>query len=172
MVMSSVHEDLERIRDVLASNDKTLSVAESVTGGNIQALLASVPMALDFYQGGITTYNIGQKVKHLGVEPIHASKLNSVSGKVARELAFGAIKLFMSDFAIAVTGYVGPDENNDSGRPIAFVSISMITNEKISEVYHEKIEYELKARDEVQRYFAECAIRIFCQYLSRMFSKD
>ncbi|GAL85965.1 hypothetical protein MYP_3194 [Sporocytophaga myxococcoides] len=169
--MSSVYEDLEKIRDILVSNDKTLSVAESVTGGNIQALFASVPMALDFYQGGITTYNIGQKVKHLGVEPIHASKFNSVSDKVARELAFGVIKLFMSDFSIAVTGYVGPDENNDSGKPIAFVSISYITNEKLSEVYQEKIEYDLMARDEVQKYFAECAINIFCQYLSRTFNK-
>jgi nicotinamide-nucleotide amidase len=172
MVMSSVYDDLESIRDILVSSDKTLSVAESVTGGNIQALLSSVPMALDFYQGGITTYNMGQKVKHLGVEPIHASKFNSVSNKVARELAAGAIKLFTSDFAIAVTGYVGPDENNESGKPIAFISIAMISNEKISEVYQEKVEYELtEDRAEVQKYFAEYAIKLFCQYLSRTFSK-
>ncbi|MBO9702989.1 MAG: CinA family protein [Sporocytophaga sp.] len=165
--MKSILSDLELIKDILVSNNQTLSVAESVTGGNIQALLASVPMAIDFYQGGITTYNIGQKVKHLGVEPIHAIKYNSVSGKVASELAIGAIKLFMSDFAIAVTGYVGPDENNDSDNPIAFISIARHSIEGISEVYNEKIEFELKERDEVQRYFAESAIRIFGQYLSK-----
>ncbi|WP_028980882.1 CinA family protein [Sporocytophaga myxococcoides] len=165
--MSSIHSDLDLIKDILISNNQTVSVAESVTGGNIQALLASVSMAIDFYQGGITTYNIGQKVRHLGVEPIHAIKCNSVSDKVARELAIGALKLFMSDFSIAVTGYVGPDENNDSDKPIAYISIARISNEEISEVHHEKIEYELKERDEVQRYFAECAIRIFGEYLSK-----
>lgn len=141
-------------------------MAESVTGGNIQALLASVPMAVDFYQGGITTYNVGQKVKHLGVEPIHAIKCNSVSGKVAKELAIGAIKLFKSDFAIAVTGYVGPDENNETGKPFAFISIAQIIKEEASEVSFERIEYELKDRNIVQQYFAECAVKIFSRYLS------
>jgi len=167
--MDKLFSDLELIKDILVSNNKTLSVAESVTGGNIQALLASVPMAIDFYQGGITTYNIGQKVKHLGVEPIHAIKCNSVSSKVANELAIGAIKLFMSDFSIAVTGYVGPDQNNDSDKPIAFISIAKISKDEILQVYNEKVECELNNRNEVQRYFAECAIRLFCQHLKRSF---
>lgn len=122
--MSQLKEDLEAIRDILIHQNQTLSVAESVTGGNVQALLTSVSMAISFFQGGITTYNIGQKVKHLGVEPIHAIKYNSVSEKVARELSIGAVKLFMSTYAIAVTGYVGPDDNNESGKPLAYISIA------------------------------------------------
>lgn len=52
--------------------------------------------AAQFYQGGIMAYNIGQKYRHLFVEPIHAGICNCVSEKIAREMALNSCKMFNS----------------------------------------------------------------------------
>lgn len=49
------------IKDLLADRKETLSVAESVTAGHLQAAFSSALEATKFFQGGITAYNAGQK---------------------------------------------------------------------------------------------------------------
>ena len=57
-------------------------MAESVTAGNIQAVFSLAADAMRFFQGGITTYNLGQKTKHLGIDPIHMAACNCVSENI------------------------------------------------------------------------------------------
>lgn len=99
---------IQKIRDLLLSAHKTIAVAESVTAGLLQAAAASAPDASLYFQGGITAYNIGQKYKHLTVEPIHANTCNCVSEKVAAEMAANVCGLFNSDYGIGITGYAAP----------------------------------------------------------------
>src|SRR5205814_2352761 len=99
---------LEQLGRKLIKRKQTISVAESVTSGFVQLALASAPDAACFYQGGITAYNIGQKYKHLGVEPVHAQSVNCVSQQVARQMAMNACMLFSSDWGIGITGYATP----------------------------------------------------------------
>jgi nicotinamide-nucleotide amidase len=101
-------KEILKIRDVLVSRKETLAVAESVTSGHLQAALSLAPDASKFYQGGISTYNIGQKSRHLKIEPIHGLSCNCVSERIAEEMAKGAVLLFSSDWGIAVTGYAVP----------------------------------------------------------------
>ena len=77
----------DKIGEALISSKQTIAVAESVTAGHLQACLSLADKALEFFQGGITAYNIGQKTKHLGVNPIHALATNCVSEKIAGEMA-------------------------------------------------------------------------------------
>lgn len=114
---------LSKIRSRLIRRNETLAVAESVTAGLLQMSIAQAEFASDFYQGGITTYNLGQKYKHLEVEPIHATATNSVSQKVAAEMAKGVCKLFSSDWGIGVTGYATPVEES-GGKVFAFFAIA------------------------------------------------
>jgi nicotinamide-nucleotide amidase len=92
----------------LLSKKESVSVAESVTAGLLQFLFSNAPDAARFFQGGITAYNLGQKSRHLHIEPLHAEEVNCVSNRVAIELARGAIQLFNSDWALAITGYASP----------------------------------------------------------------
>jgi nicotinamide-nucleotide amidase len=92
----------------LIRKKQTIAVAESVTSGLLQFALSSVPDAATFYQGGMTAYNIGQKYKHLDVEPIHAESVNCVSPKVAAEMAIKICERYCSDWGIAITGYATP----------------------------------------------------------------
>ncbi len=96
------------IKDILLKRKETLSVGESVTSGLVQAALSQATDALQFYQGGITAYNVGQKYRHLNIEPIHALSCNCVSEKVARDMAVNSCQLFNSDWGIGITGYASP----------------------------------------------------------------
>lgn len=96
---------LMSIREHMLENDETIAVAESVTSGFLQAAFSTTPDAAKFFQGGITTYNLGQKYHHLRVNPIHAQGCNCVSPKVAAEMALGVCTLFRSDWGIGITGY-------------------------------------------------------------------
>ncbi len=99
---------LDKISRFLRNNNETLAVAESVTSGWLQAAFSSADKAIEFYQGGITAYNVAQKYRHLDVEPIHALARNAVSEKVATEMALHVCWLFTSDWGIGVTGYASP----------------------------------------------------------------
>lgn len=99
---------LESIGPVLIARKQTVSVAESVTSGFLQAAISGIPDASQFYQGGITAYNVAQKYRHLMVEPIHAMATNCVSEQVASEMAANVCDQFNSDWGLAVTGYASP----------------------------------------------------------------
>lgn len=108
-------EIVQLIGNILIEKQQTIAVAESVTSGHIQVALSTAADAAKFYQGGITVYNLGQKSRHLHVEPIHAMACNCVSEQVAYEMALEICKLFNSDWGMAITGYASkvPESNNE-----------------------------------------------------------
>jgi nicotinamide-nucleotide amidase len=123
------------IRDQILQRKETIAVAESVTSGLVQAAFATAPDASQFYQGGITAYNIGQKYRHLLVEPIHAQSCNCVSDQVAVGMALNVCGLFSSDWGLGITGYAVPAP--ESGNQLfAYYAIAykgrLLANEKIT----------------------------------------
>src|SRR5690348_6264721 len=93
---------------LLQKEGATVAVAESVTSGNLQAIFSLAKNATLFFQGGMTAYNIGQKCRHLMVEPTHAIECNCVSQKVSEQMAAEICHLFTSDYGIGITGYASP----------------------------------------------------------------
>jgi nicotinamide-nucleotide amidase len=106
---------IQSIGNILIERQQTIAVAESVTSGNIQLALAAAVDASKFYQGGITTYNLGQKSRLLDVDPISAAACNCVAEHVAHEMALSVCKLFISNWGLAITGYASkvPESNNE-----------------------------------------------------------
>jgi nicotinamide-nucleotide amidase len=102
----------------------TVAAAESLTSGQVQALLGSVSGASEYFLGGVTTYSLEQKVKLLGVDAATAEAVNSVSGEVARQMALGALKLFGSDWAVATTGYAEAVPNRGVREPFAWWAVA------------------------------------------------
>ena len=114
---------LERIGRKLLAEKETIALAESVTAGLLQFAFSTVPDAAKFLHGGITAYNIGQKFKHLRVEPLHALAVNCVSQEVAKEMANNVCTLFSSHWGIGITGYASPvPESGD--KVFAYYAIS------------------------------------------------
>ena len=99
---------LSQISKKLIHSVENLATAESVTSGHLQAALSLAPNALDFFEGGITTYNLKQKSKILSVDPRSALPCDCVSQEVAIVMAKNTTNLFNSSWGIAVTGYASP----------------------------------------------------------------
>lgn len=123
---------IQNIKEILLKQRQTIAVAESVTAGHLQVALASAENASQFFQGGITAYNLGQKARHLKVEPIHAERCNCVSDKIAIEMAFQVTQLFSCDWGIAITGYAAPVPECSIDDLFAYYAISF--QQKLVEV--------------------------------------
>jgi PncC family amidohydrolase len=104
---------IDDIGNKLKEKSQSIAVAESVTGGLLQAAFSNAKEASFFFQGGITAYNIGQKCRHLLVEPLHAIECNCVSELIAQQMSKNVCNLFLSDYGIGITGYAArlPEKN-------------------------------------------------------------
>ena len=126
---------INKIKDGLRKERHSIAVAESVTAGLLQAALASAKDASLFFQGGITAYNVGQKSRHLLVEPLHALETDSVSKKVSEEMSLQVCALFTSDYGIGITGYAATAPEKNINDLFAFYAISfrgkVLLSEKI-----------------------------------------
>jgi nicotinamide-nucleotide amidase len=113
------------LKSILLAIDRTIAVAESLTGGNLQAMISSVSGSSDYFEGGVTAYNVDQKVRLLGVDRDHAASINCVSQRVAEEMAIGVRKMFGSFVGVSTTGYAErwPDGGIDS--PFAFYAVDI-----------------------------------------------
>jgi nicotinamide-nucleotide amidase len=96
---------INAIKDIMVNKEETIAVAESVTAGHLQAAFSAGIEASKYFQGGITAYNLGQKARHLNVDPIFGNKVNCVAGKIADTMAIEVSKMFLSDYGVGITGY-------------------------------------------------------------------
>jgi nicotinamide-nucleotide amidase len=92
----------------LAKKKVTLSVAESITGGGLAAVITEVAGSSKVFLGGVIAYADEIKINQLDVDAKTLKKFTAVSEEVAKEMAIGVRKKFNSDYAIATTGVAGP----------------------------------------------------------------
>jgi nicotinamide-nucleotide amidase len=120
----------EVILNTLLAQNKTLSTAESCTGGNIGHLLTSIAGSSRVYQGGGITYSYELKESVLGVKSDTLSKTGAVSEETVTEMVLGALKAFNSDYAIACSGIAGPDGGTPE-KPVGTVWIAVASKNKV-----------------------------------------
>jgi nicotinamide-nucleotide amidase len=113
---------IDSIKDRLLKKEETLAVAESVTSGMLQLAFSQADNAIHFFQGGITAYNLGQKSRHLYIDPIRAERCNCVSEFTAQEMAENVCDTFTSDWGIGITGYASAVPESDN-KLFAWVAI-------------------------------------------------
>ena len=118
------------IGNQLVKIDKTLSVAESCTGGKIAAQFTNHPGASKYFKGGVVAYDTQIKTGVLGVDKTLIENHSVVSVEVAKAMASGVQKLFNSDYAIATTGNAGPSKG-DSDAEIGTVCIAIATPNQV-----------------------------------------
>lgn len=119
------------IGKLLLASGRTLSAAESCTGGMISELITSVPGCSAYYLGSVTSYAIPVKEKVLGVPAETVETFGVVSSEVAAAMAEGVRRLMGSDFAVATTGIAGPGGGSPD-KPVGLVWIG-VASEKGTE---------------------------------------
>ena len=107
---------------LLRKSGRTLSVAESCTGGLIARRITEVPGSSDYFTEGAVTYANEAKIARLGVLPETLTKYGAVSSPCAEEMASGMRLAARTDHAISVTGIAGPGGGTDD-KPVGTVYI-------------------------------------------------
>ncbi len=116
----------ETIARLLIKKGKTLSTAESCTGGYISHLITSIPGSSEYFLGSVISYANDVKVNLLGVENIIIEKHGVVSKEVVEQMALGGKKTIGTDYCIATSGIAGPDGGTKE-KPVGTVWIAIAT---------------------------------------------
>lgn len=147
------------LKDLLTNNKLTIAVAESLTCGLVQSKIGEISGASGFLEGGITTYNLEQKVKFLCVDEFHAKSVNCVSQQVATEMATNVSRIFGSNIGIGTTGYAEPYPEAEVKIPFGFYAIylNLKTNESPALVTN-KIQVRGLDRNLTRHYFADMVL--------------
>ena len=96
------------VSEILWETEKTVSTAESCTGGRIAEAIIAVPGASKYFKGGIISYINEVKENLLGVDHKVLEEKTAVCEEVAIAMVKGACKALNTDYAIAATGFAGP----------------------------------------------------------------
>jgi nicotinamide-nucleotide amidase len=118
----------ELIGQALVKQGKTLSIAESCTGGRIVQQFTANPGASGYLVGSTVTYATRSKTDVLGVDEALIEKHSVVSAEVAEAMAVQVKKMYNTDYAITTTGNAGPSKG-DSDAPVGTVYIGIATPE-------------------------------------------
>ena len=113
---------VQEVSEILIAQKKTLSVAESCTGGKISSIITSVSGSSNYFKGALIAYSSSIKINQLAVKIKDIQKYSVVSEKVAMQMAEGIKNQFQTDYAIATTGYAGPKGEKVGQVFIAFAS--------------------------------------------------
>ena len=108
----------------LLSQNKTLAVAESCTGGLIQNLFTDNSGSSKYLLGGIVSYSNKAKMDLLNVRKETLEKFGAVSEQTVKEMLQGVRERFNSNYAIAVSGIAGPTGGTPE-KPVGLVFIGV-----------------------------------------------
>ena len=113
------------IFNFLDKTNKTISFAESCTGGALSSSLTMIPGASKVFLGSIVSYSTYSKQKLLNIDKSDLDKYSSVSERIAITMAENVKKQFKSDYSISVTGNAGPStDGQKSNVGDCFIAIS------------------------------------------------
>jgi len=108
------------IGKLLKSKNKTVSTAESCTGGYIAHLITTIPGSSKYYDGSIISYSNNIKETLLGVKENTLNTYGAVSEETAIEMLKGLLSKLNTDYGVAVSGIMGPD-GGTVGKPVGTV---------------------------------------------------
>ena len=111
----------------------SVSVAESCTSGLVSHKITSISGSSSYFKGGVIAYNNEIKTKFLDVSKSIILINTEVSIESVTQMSKSVKKDFVTDYAIATSGYAGPSGGN-SKNPIGtvFISVSGLLSTHVS----------------------------------------
>ncbi|HEX4294195.1 MAG TPA: nicotinamide-nucleotide amidohydrolase family protein [Rhizomicrobium sp.] len=135
----------------------TVVTAESCTAGLIAAVLSQAEGAGEVLHGSFVTYTKANKTMALGVDARLLKHAGSVNADVARQLAYGALDRSPAELALAVTGVLGPEPDED-GNPVGLVYFACCRRGEEPKI--ERHDYGEKPHDVLLRATVEDALAL------------
>ncbi|MFY9078731.1 CinA family protein [Aliarcobacter cryaerophilus] len=155
-------KDMIKLQNLLRKSKKTITTAESCTGGLVASLITKISGSSDIFNGSIVTYSNSIKNKELGVLNESLDKFGAVSKQVVSEMLDGVLKKFEADFAIAISGIAGP--GGTKNKPVGTIVIGIASNNNIKKIKT----YHLKgSRISIQKQSANIALSKILKFVSK-----
>lgn len=114
----------QRVGAALIARGKSVSAAESCTGGLILSALTDCAGSSAYVEGGLVTYSNEAKMRMLAVREDTLLRQGAVSEATAAEMALGARAIFGTDYALSVTGIAGPG-GGTAEKPVGLTFIGL-----------------------------------------------
>ncbi len=115
-----LRERAQAVVTALETAGMSIVTAESCTAGLIAAVLSRGDGAGAVLHGGFVTYTKAHKTAALGVSPDLLRERGAVNADVVTQLAAGALDRSPASLSLAVSGVLGPEEDED-GNPVGLV---------------------------------------------------
>jgi nicotinamide-nucleotide amidase len=115
---------------MLKGNGKTVTTAESCTGGLLAKYLTDVPGSSVYFSQGWVTYSNEAKTAMLDVPAELLEKHGAVSEQVVETMAAGARRRAGADYAVAISGIAGPDGGTFE-KPVGTVCLALAGADKV-----------------------------------------
>ncbi|MBR3628709.1 MAG: CinA family protein [Elusimicrobia bacterium] len=112
---------------MLIETKRTVSVAESCTGGMIAERITNTPGSSMCFKQSVVTYSNEAKMRILNVKKETLDNFGAVSEQTANEVLNGILSLSKAEYAISVTGIAGPD-GGSTEKPVGLVYIGVSFN--------------------------------------------
>lgn len=120
----------EIVISLLKEQGKTISFAESCTGGLVSKMVTDTSGASAVFYGGIVSYDnsIKENLLKVGVNTLNV--FGAVSHECALEMAFGVKNLMKTDYGVSITGIAGPNGDTKT-KELGLVYIAITDGERI-----------------------------------------
>ncbi len=118
------------LQKIFVSSKKTLSTAESCTGGKIAALITSIPGSSKYFKGSVVAYENEIKSEVLNVNLGDILSHGAVSEQVVEQMAASVRLLMKTDYAVSTSGIAGPGGGTED-KPVGTVWIAVASKEKV-----------------------------------------
>ncbi len=120
-IVTTHDETLEaEIIQTLQDTNRTISLAESCTGGLISSRIVGVPGVSKVYKEGYVLYDNETKTKQLGINQNIIDRYGAVSDQCVYELAYQLAQRTTADVTLSVSGIAGPDGGTEE-KPVGTV---------------------------------------------------
>lgn len=152
------------IIETLSRSKKTLTFAESCTGGLLSYYFTRENGASKILNGALITYSNSIKENWLAVDGELFEKHGAVSAEVVKEMCEGALNVSSADYALAVSGIAG-DTGGTEYKPVGTVYVGVS-----SKTHHAHMHLKLDGdRNYVQRQSVLFAIKMLILIDKEMF---
>jgi len=134
-------EDL-RIEEILGQHlskmNKTVTFAESCTGGYVAHLITSIAGSSSYFPGSVVTYSYDNKTETLGVDADLLWSEGAVSEEVVMKMCQTVRIKNDTDFALALSGIAGPG-GGTTEKPVGTLWVAVCDKNRVyTKLYHLK----------------------------------
>jgi nicotinamide-nucleotide amidase len=131
VMVTGEDETMEKVvSKLLLAKNKTMSTAESCTGGYIAHRITAQPGSSKYFKGSIVSYANEVKEHVLNVSHETILAVGAVSEETVTEMVKGVLNALNTDYAVAASGIMGPD-GGTLEKPVGMVWVAAGNKEKI-----------------------------------------